>query len=92
MEEFGSSDLIEHIRDSLCYGVRARMAYINAKIQKKKCRAHARLSVRWVEGFGEGRVGGGGVVGGGSSGFVPRAADTHTHTHTQTGALIGSPA
>ena len=39
-----------------------------------------------MEGFGEGRVGGGGVVGGGSLGFVPRAsgpmgvaAETQTH-------------
>ena len=50
-----------------------------------------------MEGFGEGRVGGGGVVGGGSLGFVPRASgpmgvaaerERERHTHRPAGCSL----
>ena len=68
-------------------------------LKKKIDRAHAAravkswLGVRWVEGLGEGRVGGGGVVDGSSLGFVPRASGpmgvaAERETHTQTGGVL----
>ena len=49
-----------------------------------------------MEGFGEGRVGGDGAVGGGSLGFVPRASGpmgvaAERETHTQTGGVLVRP-